>query len=64
MIPGYYLNESRNLLIIYPKSFFYDNLTTFEVYDKNKKEFVRIHFPDQTVQMFDKIVDTEFLGDL
>lgn len=62
MQAGIYLNETGNLLIIYPKNLFLKERTSFDVYKNGK--FVKIHLEDKTLSTLEKVMELEYIGEL
>lgn len=59
---GYYINESNNLIIFYPKDHFIENKTTFEVVQKG--DWIQVHCSDEEIGLLQKALDFDLISEL
>lgn len=74
--PGYYITESENLLILYPKGFFEPDMYSYSVcieieskevwkqLSLNSNLWFNQHFPKNTLDIINKCLDFEYIGEL
>ena len=61
MKAGYYINESNNLILVYPKG--YNNIPyTLDVFSKGKWELVA--YSPFLFNLLDHIIDFSYIGEL
>ena len=63
MKPGYYLSESNNLQLWYPKNHFLEGFQAMEIMLEDDK-WVRVRYTKEDVEMVNQVLEFEYLGDL
>ena len=64
MKEGYYISESSNLQLWYPKGYFKKGYQTMELYLPMVNRFERVHYNKKTLSIVMSIFDFEFIGEL
>lgn len=59
---GYYINESDNLIIFYPKDYFMVDKTTFEVVWKD--DWIQVHCSDEELGLLEKTLEFDIISKL
>ena len=64
MKPGYYISESNNLQIWYPKDYFIKGYQTMEIFVPIVNRFEKIHYDQKTLDIVMAIFDFTFIRNL